>query len=67
MAPEQSPKESTSAGIYRELKETEDALARVVSRIGQVDASQEPRLFAAVKSLEAKIEQIKQAIERLKK
>ena len=37
------------------------------SRIGQVDASQEPRLFAAVKSLEAKIEQIKQAIERLKK
>ena len=67
MASEEQSKDTASEAIYRELKETEEALARVVSRIGQFDPSHEPRLFAAVKSLEGKIGQIKQAIERLKK
>jgi hypothetical protein len=49
---------------YKEFEAAEDALDNILSRVAQVKPSDETRVFAAIKSLEKKIEQIRQAIGR---
>src|SRR5581483_2235376 len=56
---------SNSEDIHKELKQTEEALDRLLALVDHADRSQEPRLSASLRALEKKMVLIKEEIGRL--